>query len=324
MPANELPCQSFHERRHKRSSRAPAPPSCRFSRQEMDALGWDSCDIIMVTGDAYVDHPSFGMAVIGRMLEAQGFRVGIIAQPDWQSAGPVPGARQAEPVLRRHRRQHGFDDQPLHGRTARCAPTTPTRPAASAAQRPDRAAIVYSQRCKEAWSDVPVVIGGIEGLAAPHRALRLLAGQGAPLDRGRLEGRPAALRQRRARDRRDRAPPGRARADRRRSPTCAAPPSCAAGRRPRTGSRSIRPASTRPADALEAHVNPYLMEAEQIKATDARPAPRKTRRSRWPPGPPSEAAAALGQPGDQAAQDLRAQSGAAKPRRQGAAARPPR
>ncbi|MES2423312.1 MAG: YgiQ family radical SAM protein, partial [Pseudomonadota bacterium] len=58
------------------------------SRAEMDQLGWDSCDIVIVTGDAYVDHPSFGMAVIGRMLEAQGFRVGIIAQPDWQSADP--------------------------------------------------------------------------------------------------------------------------------------------------------------------------------------------------------------------------------------------
>ena len=56
-----------------------------MSRAEMDALGWDSCDIIVVTGDAYVDHPSFGMAVIGRLLEAQGFRVGIIAQPDWSN-----------------------------------------------------------------------------------------------------------------------------------------------------------------------------------------------------------------------------------------------
>ena len=52
----------------------------------MDALGWDSCDIIIVTGDAYVDHPSFGMAIVGRLLEDQGFRVGIIAQPDWHSA----------------------------------------------------------------------------------------------------------------------------------------------------------------------------------------------------------------------------------------------
>ena len=56
-----------------------------MSRKEMDKLGWDNCDIIIVSGDAYVDHPSFGMAVIGRMLEDQGFRVGIIAQPQWDT-----------------------------------------------------------------------------------------------------------------------------------------------------------------------------------------------------------------------------------------------
>src|SRR6202008_878728 len=61
-------------------------PFLPMSRAEMDALGWDECDIILVTGDAYIDHPSFGMALVGRLLEAQGFRVGIIAQPDWQSA----------------------------------------------------------------------------------------------------------------------------------------------------------------------------------------------------------------------------------------------
>ncbi|MCS5572236.1 MAG: YgiQ family radical SAM protein, partial [Pseudomonadales bacterium] len=59
-------------------------PFLPTSWEEMDALGWDSCDVIIVTGDAYVDHPSFGMAVIGRVLEAHGFRVGIISQPDWQ------------------------------------------------------------------------------------------------------------------------------------------------------------------------------------------------------------------------------------------------
>ena len=63
-------------------------PFLPMSRAEMDQLGWDSCDIIVVTGDAYVDHPSFGMAIIGRLLESQGFRVGIISQPDWQSADP--------------------------------------------------------------------------------------------------------------------------------------------------------------------------------------------------------------------------------------------
>jgi radical SAM superfamily enzyme YgiQ (UPF0313 family) len=87
-----------------------------MSREEMDQLGWDSCDIILVTGDAYVDHPSFGMAICGRMLEAQGFRVGIISQPDWNSKDDF--MRWAnQPVLRRDRRQHGLDDQPLYRRS---------------------------------------------------------------------------------------------------------------------------------------------------------------------------------------------------------------
>src|SRR5262245_61911660 len=63
-------------------------PFLPMSRAEMGELGWDSCDIVLVTGDAYIDHPSFGMAIIGRLLEAQGFRVGIIAQPAWQDAEP--------------------------------------------------------------------------------------------------------------------------------------------------------------------------------------------------------------------------------------------
>src|ERR1700753_1165002 len=65
-----------------------AAPFLPMSRAEMTALGWDECDIVVVTGDAYVDHPSFGMAIIGRLLESAGYRVGIIAQPDWQSAEP--------------------------------------------------------------------------------------------------------------------------------------------------------------------------------------------------------------------------------------------
>ena len=69
-------------------------PVLPMSREEMDLLGWDSCDIIIVTADAYVDHPSFGMAVVGRLLEAQGFRVGIIAQPEWDSAEPFKALGQ--------------------------------------------------------------------------------------------------------------------------------------------------------------------------------------------------------------------------------------
>src|SRR3954466_7778785 len=81
----------------KRSSPPPAAPLLPMSRAEMDALGWDSCDVIVVTGDAYIDHPSFGMALIGRLLEAQGFRVGILAQPDWRS--PEPFAELGRPNL---------------------------------------------------------------------------------------------------------------------------------------------------------------------------------------------------------------------------------
>src|SRR5689334_3852572 len=81
----EKPLMSWAGRRAHPGKPAPFLP---MSRAEMTALGWDACDIVLVTGDAYVDHPSFGMAIIGRLLEAQGFRVGIIAQPDWHSAEP--------------------------------------------------------------------------------------------------------------------------------------------------------------------------------------------------------------------------------------------
>ena len=132
-----------------------------MTRAEMDALGWDSCDIIIVTGDAYVDHPSFGMAVIGRVLEAQGFRVGIIAQPDWHQRRALQGAGQAEPVLRRHRRQHGFDDQPLHRRPQNAQRRRlHARRRGRQAARPRRAGL--RQRCREAFHDVPIVLGGIE------------------------------------------------------------------------------------------------------------------------------------------------------------------
>ena len=83
VPQSAKPLFSYRKYWAQRFGVAPFLP---MSRQEMDALGWDSCDVILVTGDAYIDHPSFGMAIIGRLLEAQGFRVGIIAQPDWRDA----------------------------------------------------------------------------------------------------------------------------------------------------------------------------------------------------------------------------------------------
>ncbi|TKB53688.1 YgiQ family radical SAM protein [Ferrimonas aestuarii] len=137
---------------------APFMPT---TRKEMDKLGWDSCDIIVITGDAYVDHPSFGMAIVGRMLEAQGFRVGVIDQPDWTSKDDfmrlgkpnlffAVGAGNMDSMInhytadRRLRHDDAYTPDNVHGK------------------RPDRAVVVYTQRCKEAYKEVPVTIGSIE------------------------------------------------------------------------------------------------------------------------------------------------------------------
>ena len=142
----------------KRFGPAPFLP---MSRREMDALGWDSCDIVIVTGDAYVDHPSFGMAVIGRVLEAQGFRVGIIAQPDWQSAEPFKALGKPNLFFGV---AAGNMDSMINRYTAdrKIRSDDAYTPGGAADKRPDRATLVYTQRCKEAWPSVPVVIGGIE------------------------------------------------------------------------------------------------------------------------------------------------------------------
>ncbi|MED5598793.1 YgiQ family radical SAM protein [Janthinobacterium sp. P210006] len=132
-----------------------------MSRAEMDALGWDQCDVILVTGDAYIDHPSFGMALVGRLLEAQGYRVGIISQPDWLSA-------DAFRILGKPRLYYGVTagnmdsmvnqytaDRKIRSDDAYTANAEPNK-------RPDRAVTVYAQRAREAYPDVPIVIGSIE------------------------------------------------------------------------------------------------------------------------------------------------------------------
>ena len=136
-------------------------PFLPMSRKEMDKLGWDSCDVILVTGDAYVDHPSFGMAVIGRMLESQGFRVGIIAQPDWSSKDDF--MRLGKPNL-----FFGVTAGNMDSMINRYTSDKKLRhddaytPGDVGGKRPDRATLVYTQRCKEAFKEVPVLIGGIE------------------------------------------------------------------------------------------------------------------------------------------------------------------
>jgi len=136
-------------------------PVLPMSKAEMDELGWDACDVILVTGDAYIDHPSFGMALIGRLLEAQGFRVGIISQPDWTCAKDfmklgrpnlffgVTGGNMDSMVNRY------TSDKKIRSNDA-------YTPNGAAGKRPDRAVNVYSHRCREAYKDVPIIIGGIE------------------------------------------------------------------------------------------------------------------------------------------------------------------
>ena len=143
------------------AKRFGAAPFLPMSREEMTQLGWEECDIIIVSGDAYVDHPSFGMAVIGRTLEAQGFRVGIIAQPDWNSAEPFKAL--GRPKLFFGVAAGNMDSMINHYTADRKIRTDDAyTPGAEAGKRPDRATLVYTQRCKEAYKDVPVIIGGIE------------------------------------------------------------------------------------------------------------------------------------------------------------------
>lgn len=149
---------SYRQYWAKRFGVAPLLP---MSRDEMDDLGWDSCDIILVTGDAYVDHPSFGMALIGRLLEAQGFRVGIIAQPDWRSVNDFQ-------CLGKPNLFFGITAGNMDSMVNRYTADRKIRsddaytPGSEGGKRPDHSVIVYAQRTREAYKGVPIIIGGIE------------------------------------------------------------------------------------------------------------------------------------------------------------------
>jgi uncharacterized radical SAM protein YgiQ len=140
---------------------AGAAPFLPMSQAEMRLLGWEQCDVIIITGDAYVDHPSFGMAIVGRVLEAQGLRVGIIAQPDWHSAEPFRalGAPRLFFGI-----TAGNMDSMVNRYTAdkRVRSDDAYTPDGAGGKRPDRSVIVYAQRAREAYRSVPIVIGGIE------------------------------------------------------------------------------------------------------------------------------------------------------------------
>ena len=156
-----MPAVSLFSYRRYWAHRFGVAPFLPMSREEMTDLGWDRCDIILVTGDAYVDHPSFGMALIGRLLEAQGFRVGIISQPDWTRAAAFqalgrPGlffgitAGNMDSMVNRYTADRRLRSDDAY------------TPGAQAGHRPDRSVLVYAQRAREAYGDLPIVIGGIE------------------------------------------------------------------------------------------------------------------------------------------------------------------
>ena len=160
MPVRQSAPDIFSYKKYWADKLLPAPV-LPMTREEMDLLGWDSCDIIIVCGDAYVDHPSFGMALVGRLLESQGFRVGIIAQPDWTSAnafqalGPPNlffgvSAGNMDSMVNRYTADRKIRSDDAY------------TPEGQPGKRPDRSVIVYSQRCREAYPDSQIVIGGIE------------------------------------------------------------------------------------------------------------------------------------------------------------------
>src|SRR5262245_35747410 len=130
------------------------------TRDEMRARGWDELDVLIVTGDAYVDHPAFGPILVARFLEGRGYRVGVIAQPDWRS--PEAISRMGRPRLFVGISAGNLDSM-LNKLTAQKKVRSEDQysPGGQTGLRPDRASIVYAQRAREAFPGVPIILGGI-------------------------------------------------------------------------------------------------------------------------------------------------------------------
>ncbi len=132
-----------------------------MTTKEMQGLGWTQPDFVLITGDAYVDHPSFGAAIIGRLLERYGYKVAILAQPDWKS--PADFRRFGKPRLGFLITSGNVDSMVNHFSVTRHRRKTDKyAPGGEAGKRPDRAVIVYSNRAREAYKDVPIILGGLE------------------------------------------------------------------------------------------------------------------------------------------------------------------
>lgn len=131
------------------------------TREEMDSLGWTAPDFVYVTGDAYVDHPSFGAAIITRMLESQGYKVAVLSQPDWHSCEAF--RTFGRPLLGFLVSSGNIDSMVAHYTVALKKRSSDSySPGGKTGKRPDRAVIVYCNRIREAFGDIPIVIGGLE------------------------------------------------------------------------------------------------------------------------------------------------------------------
>lgn len=132
-----------------------------ISRAEMLARGWDEVDIVFVTGDAYVDHPSFAMAILGRTLEAKGFRVALLSQPNWKSCDPWKEFGKPRLFFAI---SAGNMDSMINHYTAnkKVRNDDAYSPGGKIGLRPDRATLSYCQRAREAYPGVPVIAGGVE------------------------------------------------------------------------------------------------------------------------------------------------------------------
>lgn len=163
-----------------------------MSREEALTRGWDEIDVVFVTGDAYVDHPSFAAAILGRVLEAHGFRVGIVSQPDWHSFEPFKTFGRPRLFFAI---SAGNMDSMLNHYTAnrKIRNDDAYSPGGRIGMRPDRATLAYCQRVREAYKGVPIVTGGVEA-SLRRLALRLLERYGQTVDPARLQGGPRRVR----------------------------------------------------------------------------------------------------------------------------------
>lgn len=143
------------------NQRGPAPKPLPMSLEEMHERGWDEADIVFVTGDAYIDHPSFAMAILGRVLEAAGFRVAILSQPDWRSADPWKTF--GRPRLFFAISAGNMDSMINHYTASKKVRNSDAySPGGRIGLRPDRATLSYCQRAREAYKGVPIIAGGVE------------------------------------------------------------------------------------------------------------------------------------------------------------------